>query len=156
LPPRGADRAILLTCSSFSRECKLQLRPVRPLAQVYKNPFTVMNSWRCYLSSGVVVHSNRSKYRPPPLALRTASWQGCGPQRGRQPDSRQHPGRTARLVTSQCSTGPTQMGSASRSFAYGVALIPTCFSDYEHLGFPQIVANYRLSIHPTSSAQTSS
>ncbi len=156
LPPKGADRVILRYMKQFFKgyvnyncdQCGLWL-------DVYKNPFTVINSWESYYTpewSSVQQGVTQAAARGIQNGIMAGLWANSG-------------GDNPVLANSLSGGSPSYKSMLDWSYANGVGFTQFCvwcsqdshvLSDYEHLGFPQIVANLQVEYPPTSSAQTSS
>jgi hypothetical protein len=122
---------------------------------VYKNPFTVMNSWESY-------------YPPEWSSIQQGAKQAAaaGIQNGIMAGLWANSGGDNPILANTLGGGsPSYKSMLDWSYANGIgftqfcvwcSLDPHVLSDYEHLGFPQIVANLQVEYPPTSSAQTSS
>ncbi|MGA3198011.1 MAG: Ig-like domain-containing protein [Halobacteriota archaeon] len=122
---------------------------------VYKNPFTVINSWESYYTpewSSVQQGATQAAARGIQNGIMAGLWANSG-------------GDNPVLANSLSGGSPSYKSMLDWSYANGVGFTQFCvwcsqdshvLSDYEHLGFPQIVANLQVEYPPTSSAQTSS
>ena len=122
---------------------------------VYKNPFTVMNSWESY-------------YTPEWSSVQQGATQAAavGIQNGIMAGlwANSH-GDNPILANSLGGNTPSYKSMLDWSYANGIgftqfciwcSLDPHVLSDYENLGFPQLVANLQADYPPTSTAATSS
>jgi len=122
---------------------------------VYKNPFTVMNSWESYYPQewpSVQQGATQAAARGIKNGIMAGLWA----------DST---GDNPVLANSVNGGAPSYKSMLDWSYANGIGFTQFCvwcsndphvLLDYEHLGFPQIVANLQAEYPPTSSAPASS
>ena len=122
---------------------------------VYKNPFTVMNSWESYYPQEwpfVQQGATQAAARGIQNGIMAGLWTN-------------NRGDNRILANSLNAGSPSYKSMLDWSYANGIGFTqfcvwcshdPNALSDYEHLGFPQIVANLQAEYPATSLAATSS
>ena len=122
---------------------------------VYKNPFTVMNSWESYYPQEwpfVQQGATQAAARGIQNGIMAGLWAN-------------NRGDNQILANSLNAGSPSYKSMLDWSYANGIGFTqfcvwcshdPNALSDYEHLGFPQIVANLQAEYPATSLAATSS
>jgi hypothetical protein len=122
---------------------------------LYKNPFTIMNSWESYYTpewSSVQQGATQAAAAGVQNGIMAGLWANTG-------------GDNPIFANSLNGGSPSYKSMLDWSYANGIgfkqfciwcSLDPHVLSDYEALGFPQIVANLQVDYPATSSAPTSS
>jgi len=118
---------------------------------LYENPFTVLNSWESYYTSEWPYIQNGST-QAAALGIQNGIMAGLWENVS---------GDNPILANSQSGGTPSYQSMLNWSYANGIGFSQFCvwcgndasvLSDYESLGFPQIVANLQAEYPPTSSA----